>query len=349
MEMDGRLGYFAWPTVSRLKNGTYIVGASGYRMRHVCPFGRVTMSYSLDGELYTPAGVVADVGLDMRDAGLLTLQSGKVLLSTFTCPRETQKYALDFYENDPAITGLVGKYVDWTPESVYDEFLGGLLCESDDGIHFSKPRNIGISSPHGPLQMKNGRVVYVGTRKGKGVIDNEIWLTYSDDEGKTWSEYTKIPVFDEDKLFWCEPHAIEAEENHLIIAIRVQSVDSSIEGISLIPLTTYLCHSYDGGKTFTKPKPTGVIGAPPHLLKTKSGKIVLTYGRRELPMGIRAIVSCDNGETWSDEIVLTDDATHIDLGYPSTVERDDNSLLTVYYRSNEKGENSSLRYIIWEL
>ena len=66
-------------------------------------------------------------------------------------------------------------------------------------------------------------------------------------------------------------------------------------------------------------------------------------------MGIRAVVSCDNGETWGEEIVLTDDATHIDLGYPSTVERDDGSLLTVYYRANEKGENSSLRYIIWEL
>ena len=66
-------------------------------------------------------------------------------------------------------------------------------------------------------------------------------------------------------------------------------------------------------------------------------------------MGIRAVVSCDNGETWGEEIVLTDDATHIDLGYPSTVERDDGSLLTVYYRANEKGENSSYDKIFYNL
>ena len=68
MQLQGRLGYFAWPSVSRLKDGTFIAVASGYRMRHICPFGRVVASYSADGKLWTPPGVILDTGLDNRDA-----------------------------------------------------------------------------------------------------------------------------------------------------------------------------------------------------------------------------------------------------------------------------------------
>ena len=40
--------YFAWPTVKRLKNGRLALGASGYRMEHICPFGKAVLSFSED-------------------------------------------------------------------------------------------------------------------------------------------------------------------------------------------------------------------------------------------------------------------------------------------------------------
>ena len=41
--------YFGWPTVVRLQDGRIAVGASGFRKRHVCPYGKAVISYSSDG------------------------------------------------------------------------------------------------------------------------------------------------------------------------------------------------------------------------------------------------------------------------------------------------------------
>lgn len=140
-------------------------------------------------------------------------------------------------------------------------------------------------------------------------------------DGQTWSEFSKISLpKDAEKFGWYEPHAIETEENRLLVTVRVQSKETSPEGISLLPLTIYSFESVDGGKSYSDPKPMDIIGSPPHLYKTTDGKIILSYGRREMPMGIRAKISKDKGKTWGEEIILIDDATHIDLGYPSTTE-----------------------------
>ena len=37
--------YFAWPSVARLQNGKIAVVASGYRLSHICPFGKTVISY----------------------------------------------------------------------------------------------------------------------------------------------------------------------------------------------------------------------------------------------------------------------------------------------------------------
>jgi len=77
-------------------------------------------------------------------------------------------------------------------------------------------------------------------------------------------------------------------------------------------------------------------GAPAHLLKHSSGLLICTYGFRGDPMGsapfgIRVMFSRDGGETWStSEDIYVNDFS-LDLGYPSTVELKDGSLLTVFY------------------
>jgi hypothetical protein len=72
-------------------------------------------------------------------------------------------------------------------------------------------------------------------------------------------------------------------------------------------------------------------GNPPSLLRMKDGRLVITYGYRAEPYGIRARVSTDQGRTWDDEIVLRDDGGTWDIGYTRTVQRPDGKLVTVYY------------------
>ena len=98
-----------------------------------------------------------------------------------------------------------------------------------------------------------------------------------------------------------------------------------------------------------------VSGSPPHLLKHSSGALVCVYGRREAPFGERALVSWDNGETWTEDYDLDNRAVGGDLGYPCSVELDDGSILTVYYQkyyNDETGkydDKCSILYTRWTL
>ena len=60
--------YFAWPTIAKLQNGRICVGASGYRVEHICPFGKGVLAFSDDnGETYGKPIPVFDTVLDDRD------------------------------------------------------------------------------------------------------------------------------------------------------------------------------------------------------------------------------------------------------------------------------------------
>jgi hypothetical protein len=63
------------------------------------------------------------------------------------------------------------------------------------------------------------------------------------------------------------------------------------------------------------------------------------------------MVSYDFGKTWEDDYILhnTKNEDDWDLGYPSTVELDDGSLMTVYYQKYEDDEKCSMLYTKWQL
>lgn len=63
--------YFAWSTAERMKNGRLAVAASGFRLSHICPFGKAVMAISEDeGGHYSAPMSIIDTVLDDRDAGL---------------------------------------------------------------------------------------------------------------------------------------------------------------------------------------------------------------------------------------------------------------------------------------
>jgi hypothetical protein len=93
--------------------------------------------------------------------------------------------------------------------------------------------------------------------------------------------------------------------------------------------------SDDEGKTWQpagRPVPdVGPAGNPPALVRLADGRLVVVYGYRSAPFGIRARMSANDGVTWGPEVVLRDDGGGPDLGYPRLVVRDDGRLLAVYY------------------
>ena len=87
-----RHNYFAWPTAVRLQNGKIAVAASGFRCRHVCPFGKTVISYSEDnGETYTAPAPVIDTVLDDRDVGLCVFGKSGLIATSFNNSIEFQR------------------------------------------------------------------------------------------------------------------------------------------------------------------------------------------------------------------------------------------------------------------
>ena len=106
--------------------------------------------------------------------------------------------------------------------------------------------------------------------------------------------------------------------------------------------------STDDGWTWQGLKRTPIYGHPSQLIELRSGRILCTYGYRHEPMGMRAVFSDDQGETWDMDhtVVIRDDGMDMDLGYSASIHLEDDRILSTYYRHGEDG----IRYIggsIW--
>ena len=75
----------------------------------------------------------------------------------------------------------------------------------------------------------------------------------------------------------------------------------------------------------------------------------MSYGHRRPPFGNQARVSADAGRTWSEPILISADGNGGDLGYPSTVQLRDGSLLTVWYEKLKSSNFAVLRQAHWQL
>ena len=89
-------------------------------------------------------------------------------------------------------------------------------------------------------------------------------------------------------------------------------------------------------------------GNPATLTRLSSGELVMAYGWRHAPYGIRARVSTDDGQTWGKEIILRCDGASWDLGYPRTVQRPDGKCVTVYYFHPKDRKERIIAATIWD-
>ena len=146
----GLHGYFAWPTVARLKNGRIAVTASGFRLQHVCPFGKAVISFSDDeGESYTLPAPVIDTPLDDRDSGVLAFGESGVLVSSFNNTVNFQRGIAKGKPDEAYRTA----YLDTVDAQAEEKYLGATFrISTDNGVSFGELHKSPITSPHGPIE-----------------------------------------------------------------------------------------------------------------------------------------------------------------------------------------------------
>lgn len=221
-------------------------------------------------------------------------------------------------------------------------FLGGYLVRSTDG---GKTWSDAIYPPSIPPEInynaygqkvpaynrgalyeaKDGRVLWIvaaydSTRKTSN------YLLTSRDKGLTWKftgEVAKDP-----KILFNEASVYETPKGDIVGFLRTANFDDQ----------AVIARSKDCGKTF-KWESMGFQGHPLNALRLPDNRVLLTYGYRHQPFGIRARIlnaECTDFKT-APEIVLRTDGGNGDIGYTWPVQLDRNRVLVVYYFNKDNG------------
>lgn len=341
---EGDRKYFGWPSIVRLGDGRLAVGASGFRKRHVCPFGKCVLSFSEDeGATWSRPTPVIDTVLDDRDAGLCAFGEKGLMVTSFNNTAFFQRKRKEADAEDLA-------YLDTVTPAAEAAALGATFRLSfDGGKTWSELFKSPVTSPHGPCVLKDGSLIWVGRpfSADDSVRDAEqleAWRVHTD--GRMEFAGTIASVYRQGKkLLSCEPHALTLPDGSVLCHFRVQE-QTGHKNI----FTLFETRSLDGGKSWSRPVQllSDRGGAPAHLLRHSSGVILSVYGYRNEPFGIRVMLS-SNGTDWEKDFVLWQGGANWDVGYPATAELTDGSLYTVFYARVGQGQSARIYGLRWRM
>ena len=225
----------------------------------------------------------------------------------------------------------------------------GLCLSSDNGKTFSKPNIIKLKNGIKNFAIR-GNMIKIGNeilapiyayKKTSNKNDKYQCYIISSKDLINWKIKTLLcetEIKKNKRIEYFEPSLINYK-NNIIAFIRTHFNNS--DGY------TSVAYSTDNGKTFSKPEATNIKGYPLNPLFLKDDKILLTYGYRLKPYGIRArilklseIKNINNLVEYIDnssEIIIDDKMKNADCGYPSCI-NDGGNIICVYYGCNDKSK-----------
>ena len=343
------LGYFGWPTLARMDDGTLVAAASGLRNDHVCPYGRNVFCTSPDqGQSWSAIRVVNDSPLDDRDTGAVCVGGDRWLLTWFTIDSRARRH-----HRDPALAASWEPGYSRITDANVAQWVGAWACASDDaGDTWQAPVRVPLTAPHGPIRLRDGGLLYFGKEFTAGMagFSNGVGAIAAarSSDGLTWEPLGKVPLHEGTaEGNYHEPHVAELPDGRLLGLIRFERAPHGPEPetLGLVDFSIFQSMSDDGGRTWSRADPMGFHGCPPHVLVHSSGVLVCVYGDRRDSPGQRVMLSHDRGTSWTYDYILRDDGPDGDLGYPSSVELDNGDILTVYYQKPTAAQDKCA--ILW--
>lgn len=182
--------------------------------------------------------------------------------------------------------------------------------------------------------------------RSPGERDSMVYLVRSNDGGLSWELGARVGRETQSGAidYAIMPSTVRTGSKELLTCIRNR--------VGLNDCFIDCWASSDHGSTWLRvSRPVGNEAGttPPMLNRLPDGDLLLTYGYRKPPQGLRARISHDNGRTWGPEIILRQEAgPNRDIGYTRSVIRADGKIVTVYYYNLGADQERFIAATIWD-
>lgn len=298
--------YFAFPSICRLANGDLAcVFYSG--TGHISPNGKIALVRSSDeGKTWSKPETVIDTPWEDRDPSITQLKSGRVIVS--------------FFDYDGvARSSSAGK----RPHV-------NVAISEDGGKAFGKPRPVDIgwewdATSDEVLELKGGTLLLPIYGRKPGDKKDRSAVAFSNDAGMTWNERETVTIaYDErGKMDFQEPALVLLPDGTILCSLRTTNAG----------YRAYESRSSDGGKTWSTPTDTHLLGHAAGLLYHSSGLIFQAYRSWTEDAKVRGVagVLCEPGKPWDPKREFAIMLVGGDCAYPSAVELSDGGIYCVYY------------------
>lgn len=156
-------------------------------------------------------------------------------------------------------------------------------------------------------------------------------LVRSPDRGATWEELATIAHDPEGPIGFNETFLYRTPSDRLIAFLRTSGAEGRL----------FVARSDDRGRSWSAYEDTGVYGFPHDALRLPDGRVLLSYGCRQAPYGVRARVlepECSDIAE-AEEKIIRGDGSGGGVGYPAATLLDNGTVFMVYY--HKTGEELS--------
>lgn len=324
-------GYNTFPSIVLAKNGDICVAfrhapdrraVNNGNYTHIDPEAVGYLVRSTDGgaTFGKPEVLYSQLGRSLQDPYINLLQNGDILMSNFfwnivdtkdeEMVRKTVNHGVRSFQKifDGRTSYVEGSYS---------------MISRDNGKTFEGSYCIdsGYACRGQCAQLPDGTILAplygnMGDDKQPRVV-----IFASRDGGKYWEPYSFVWQDPAQEVPMHEPTLFRTAKGTMVCFIRT-------------PKALRVSKSMDDGRTWSEPVITDIpSNVPYHALQLQSGNVLLTYGLREKPFGIRALLldgEC-NGVERSREFVVRDDAPGADVSYNSAIQMPNGDILAVYY------------------
>ncbi len=339
----------AFPTIIKSKSGHFLLAfrrGRDYRsllgnatqfstlsiMDHLDPRSHICLSgYNSALEQIIELQVLpVDPEVSDQDPGLLNMDDNSILLTSFSWyPFPTyirNQLPPGSYAGNPQTTGC--SYLFWGSHASFSNDDGQSWLWHHRYLKHSDKNALSGAIRGQSLYIEG--VVYLASYEEDG-ISTTLWT--SADKGKSWVKKSLIASAASTTLRLLEPSLYLSPGGKLVAFMRTSGANSRLATAT----------SPDLGQSWSPFKLHDIRGEPFHALYVGNNKLLLSYGYREQPYGIRCCLVDAELEDIDHamEYIVRDDAACADMGYPWSVSLEKNNIAIVYYMTGKDG----VRYI----